>query len=53
MNLRWLNPSCALELGDIGRCAVQSLKMEVATWPKPGLVSHIDQGSHADMDGLT
>lgn len=25
------------------------LLAEVQTWPKPGLVSHIDQGSHTDM----
>lgn len=25
------------------------LLAEVRTWPKPGLVSHIDQGSHTDM----
>jgi triphosphoribosyl-dephospho-CoA synthase len=23
---------------------------ELATWPKPGLVSHVDNGSHEDMD---
>lgn len=26
------------------------LRLEVRTWPKPGLVSHVDQGSHDDMD---
>jgi triphosphoribosyl-dephospho-CoA synthase len=27
--------------------------MELETWPKPGLVSHIDNGSHDDMDANT
>lgn len=31
------------------RCLIQ----EVNTWPKPGLVSHIDNGSHTDMDAQT
>ncbi|GES51068.1 putative 2-(5''-triphosphoribosyl)-3'-dephosphocoenzyme-A synthase [Rhizobium sp. NBRC 114257] len=34
----------------IGRHAAQALVLEVETWPKPGLVSHIDNGAHADMD---
>ena len=34
----------------IGLCAVQSLYQELAAYPKPGLVSPIDSGSHADMD---
>jgi triphosphoribosyl-dephospho-CoA synthase len=29
--------------------AVRCLCLELETWPKPGLVSHIDSGSHADM----
>ena len=33
--------------------AVACLDREVATWPKPGLVSHVDAGSHADMDAGT
>jgi triphosphoribosyl-dephospho-CoA synthase len=34
----------------IGWRARQALTMEVETWPKPGLVSHVDRGSHNDMD---
>lgn len=30
--------------------AVGALLDELATWPKPGLVSHVDNGSHNDMD---
>jgi triphosphoribosyl-dephospho-CoA synthase len=30
--------------------AEQCLRLEVETWPKPGLVSHVDSGSHDDMD---
>ena len=33
--------------------AVHCLLLEVETWPKPGLVSHIDCGSHHDMDAKT
>jgi triphosphoribosyl-dephospho-CoA synthase len=34
----------------IAACAVRCLVEELETWPKPGLVSHIDCGSHDDMD---
>ena len=34
----------------IAACAVASLLAELETWPKPGLVSHRDAGSHCDMD---
>jgi triphosphoribosyl-dephospho-CoA synthase len=34
----------------IGELAADCLKQEAATYPKPGLVSHIDSGSHRDMD---
>ena len=37
----------------IGELAEQCLWLEVQTWPKPGLVSHVDNGSHADMDAMT
>lgn len=29
------------------------LRQEVDTWPKPGLVSHVDTGSHDDMTATT
>ena len=34
----------------IGRYALQSLHQELASYPKPGLVSPVDSGSHKDMD---
>jgi triphosphoribosyl-dephospho-CoA synthase len=34
----------------IGRLATDCLVLEVETWPKPGLVSHVDRGAHGDMD---
>lgn len=42
-----------LGTGDIAERAVESLRLEVETYPKPGLVSHVDRGSHADMDAGT
>ncbi|MGI4747760.1 MAG: triphosphoribosyl-dephospho-CoA synthase MdcB [Janthinobacterium lividum] len=33
--------------------AVAALVAELETWPKPGLVSHIDSGSHTDMTAAT
>jgi len=35
---------------DLGRLARRSLELELFTWPKPGLVSHVDSGAHEDMD---
>ena len=35
---------------DVGRFARRSLELELFTWPKPGLVSHLDSGAHQDMD---
>ncbi|KQT69536.1 triphosphoribosyl-dephospho-CoA synthase MdcB [Methylobacterium sp. Leaf465] len=37
----------------IARLATHCLRLELATYPKPGLVSHVDSGSHADMDAGT
>lgn len=38
---------------EIGRAAVLALHDELALAPKPGLVSFVDNGSHADMDAHT
>ncbi|PTX93030.1 triphosphoribosyl-dephospho-CoA synthase MdcB [Spartobacteria bacterium LR76] len=35
---------------EIARCAANALREELETYPKPGLVSMVDQGSHPDMD---
>jgi triphosphoribosyl-dephospho-CoA synthase len=37
----------------LGRLALRSLHQEVALHPKPGLVSPVDNGSHADMSMQT
>src|SRR5438270_6022597 len=37
----------------IARAAMRSLWHELALYPKPGLVSLHDSGSHADMDAAT
>jgi triphosphoribosyl-dephospho-CoA synthase len=42
--------SVADHVADTARAA---LLAELDTWPKPGLVSHIDSGSHTDMDART
>ena len=39
-----------LRIFDIARLAVRSLLTEAAVYPKPGLVTPLDAGSHADMD---
>jgi triphosphoribosyl-dephospho-CoA synthase len=39
--------------GEIAESAVDCLLMELETWPKPGLVSHVDNGSHDDMNADT
>ena len=37
----------------IAEAAVGALARELAAWPKPGLVSHVDSGSHRDMTAAT
>jgi triphosphoribosyl-dephospho-CoA synthase len=37
----------------IGRAALNSLYLELCAYPKPGLVSLVDNGSHKDMDAST
>jgi len=37
----------------VSSVATAALLAELETWPKPGLVSHVDSGSHADMDAST
>ena len=40
-------------ISGIGAFAADCLVKELETWPKPGLVSHVDNGSHDDMDAGT
>jgi triphosphoribosyl-dephospho-CoA synthase len=42
-----------IDASAIGEAARSSLIEELETWPKPGLVSHVDNGSHNDMDANT
>lgn len=42
-----------LDARAIAASAVRCLLDELETWPKPGLVSHVDRGSHDDMDADT
>ena len=43
-------PPATLRHAMVARVATEALLAEVAAWPKPGLVSDRDSGSHADMD---
>ena len=40
-------------LNHIAACAGEALREELAAYPKPGLVSYRDSGSHEDMDADT
>ena len=43
-----------IDLGTrVAGVATAALLAEMETWPKPGLVSHVDTGSHTDMDAGT
>jgi triphosphoribosyl-dephospho-CoA synthase len=49
-----IGPFAAMSMPErIAALAEQSLQLEIHTWPKPGLVSHVDTGSHTDMDADT
>jgi triphosphoribosyl-dephospho-CoA synthase len=37
----------------VAATAAAAMLAELETWPKPGLVSHMDSGSHTDMDACT
>jgi triphosphoribosyl-dephospho-CoA synthase len=41
------------EAAKIGRLAIRALRIELALYPKPGLVSPIDNGAHDDMNVTT
>ncbi len=46
-----LEPARAVQRANqVGDLAADALLLELGTWPKPGLVSHVDSGSHADMN---
>ncbi len=45
-----LAPTLRVDTATIGALATDCLKREVSTYPKPGLVSHVDNGAHNDMD---
>jgi triphosphoribosyl-dephospho-CoA synthase len=58
LNLQRAHPSeaqapCILDVRAIAASALHCLLLELETWPKPGLVSHVDTGSHDDMDADT
>ena len=46
-------PVCEAAFAWIGEAAAQALTDELETWPKPGLVSLVDAGSHDNMDAGT
>lgn len=46
-------PPAPVDVARIGNMAADALLAELDTWPKPGLVSPLDNGSHDDMDYAT
>ena len=53
MNLSDLERRAGSLADAVGKAASSALIIELETWPKPGLVSHVDAGSHHDMDDDT
>lgn len=52
--VRWQQPArVPSDAGEIAESGADCLLMELETWPKPGLVSHVDNGSHKDMNAET
>lgn len=43
----------AVSAETIATTAARCMTLELETWPKPGLVSHVDNGSHDDMNAET
>lgn len=53
-NTATLDRAAVRALGrEVARRAVRALYIELALYPKPGLVSFIDNGSHTDMNAAT
>lgn len=54
LNLARSNPApIHAAAAEIDRCALWALSMELRLYPKAGLVSFVDTGSHADMNAAT
>jgi triphosphoribosyl-dephospho-CoA synthase len=53
MKLAALPASEVVDGETVAAVAIDCLLLELETWPKPGLVSHVDCGSHDDMDADT
>jgi triphosphoribosyl-dephospho-CoA synthase len=47
---QFVSPNSRDQVERVGTMAGECLKLEVGTYPKPGLVSHVDSGAHSDMD---
>jgi triphosphoribosyl-dephospho-CoA synthase len=50
---RFVAPLSEAIAHQVARLAAGALRAELDSWPKPGLVSHVDCGSHTDMAAAT